>query len=140
MKKTQGLSYVEVIIAMALFAIALLAIMPTLSQAGHNMAFAQRAYTGHLQAQRMMLVVRDALMDGANPEAEATRYAAGDFEFSVWIFGQNAREFHSTQTADVSAAIAGKNTTMAGQASTIVAVIWCEDGHMTGRAIGMLYP
>ena len=143
MKKTRGFSYIEVIIALALFAIALLALIPALTQAGRNMFFAERAYAGHLQAQRIMLVVRDALSNDASPgdtKAAALNHAAGNFEFSVWVFGQNAQSFHTINEPDASVAISGLNPTMANHASTIVVVVWGDEGQIMGRAIGMLYP
>ena len=138
-KKTRGFSYIEVMIALALFAVALLAIIPMLSQAGRNMIFAEASYASHLQAQRTMLVVREALADGRNPQAAATGYAAGRFEFSVWIFGQGAQEFHTVNIPDANAAVTGINATMANQASTIIVVVWSDEGLLAGRAIGVLH-
>ena len=126
------------IIALALFTIAMLAVIPTLSQAGRNMSFAIDAYDGHLQAQRLMLTVRGALTDGVNPQARAIQYVDGGFEFSIWIFGRYAQEFHSANRPDANAAVSGINTSPS-HGSTIVTVIWCEDGRVLGRAIGMVY-
>ena len=143
MKKTRGFSYVEILIAMALFSIAMLAILPTLSQAARNLIFAHDNYSSHLKAQRIMLGVRDALMDDMNPEASAVIYAANRFEFSFWVQGQVTMEFHSDISIfdgqNAVAAVMGKNSTMASNASTIIVVVWCEEGHIAGRAIGMLY-
>jgi len=137
-KNSRGFSYVEILIAMALFAIAMLAIIPTLSQAGRNMLFAQRAYDSHMQAQRTMLVVREALEDGANPGQRALAYADGNFEFSFRIHGQNSMDFHSsTQHADIN--ITGINAAMATYATVIVVVVWGEDEQVAGRAVGVLY-
>jgi len=138
-KKTHGLSYIEVIIALALFAIAMLALLPTLSQAGRNLSLAQDLYTSHLQAQRIMLTVRDALTDGVSPEQRVLGYAAGNFEFSVWISGQGAREFHSSGAPNAGVSVAGINMVAANHASTIVAVVWNHDGRVAGRAIGMMH-
>jgi len=138
-KNTQGLSYIEVIIGMALFAIALLAIIPTLSQAGRNMTFAQESYIGHLQAQRVMLVIRDALANDVDPIERAVYNFANDFDFSFWIVGQNPREFHSIDVPYVDIEISGISTTMASHASIIVAIVWSEDKQVIGRAIGMSY-
>jgi len=126
---------------MALFAIAMIAIIPTLMQAGRNMLFAQEAYASHLQAQRTMLVVRDALEDGHNPELMATLYAAGGFDFSFWIFDGSVRYFHSLEEMETEAdvSITGINAIMANHATIIIVVIWGEDEQIAGRAIGMLY-
>ena len=138
-KKSRGFSYIEVIIALALFAIAMLAIIPALSQAGRNMIFAQETYASHLQAQRIMLATRDALADGNNPVESAILNSDG-LEFSIWVSGWHNLEFHSTVIPDASAVVTGLNPTMNSQASTIVAVVWGDEGQIAGRAIGMLYP
>ncbi|MCL2571434.1 MAG: type II secretion system GspH family protein [Defluviitaleaceae bacterium] len=138
-KRTAGVSYIELLVAMALFAIALLAILPTLSQAARNMTFAQETYAGHLQAGRVMLTVRNALMNNEDPKARVAAYVAGDFEYSVWIFGQNAQDFHSYIAIDAHTAISGINATMQEHASTIVVVVWGEDGQIIGRSIGMMH-
>ena len=143
MKKTKGFSYIEILIAMALFSIAMLAILPTLTQAARNIQFAQNAYASHQHAQRIMLVVRDAITDGTNPEINASLYAANNFYFSFWVSGQVSMEFHSNISIfdghNPNAAIMGKNPVMANHASAIIAVVWCEEGHIAGHAIGMLY-
>jgi len=139
MKKTRGHSYIEMIIALALFAIAMLAIMPTLSQAGRNISFAMEIYDGYLQAQSTMLIVRDALLSGADPETRVLQHAAGNYEFSVWVFGRYAREFHTVYNPDVDAAVTGINMALSSRSSTIVAVVWCEAGHIIGRAVGVVY-
>ncbi|MCL2378779.1 MAG: type II secretion system GspH family protein [Defluviitaleaceae bacterium] len=139
MKKTRGFSYIEVILAMALFAIAMLAIIPTLSQAGRNISFAMEAYDGHLQAGRVMLTVREALINGTDPEEMAIQHASGRFEFSVWVFGRYAQEFHTIDEPDATVAVTGTNIAVTNHSSTIVAVVWGDDGQVVGRAIGMLY-
>ena len=141
MKKTRGFSYIEVMIAMALFAVAMLAVIPALSQAGRNMVYAEEAYTSHLQAQRIMLIVRDALIDGENPQSRVQEHVhPGAMGFSVWIFGRHAQEFHTVDAPDTANARPGDiNVALAGQASTIVVVVWDADGHVSGRAVGMVY-
>jgi len=139
MKKSKGFSYIEVILALALFAIAMLAIIPTLSQAGRNIVFAEDVYASHLQAQRIMLTVRDALIIGADPEQAVSQHIADGFEFSVWVFGQIAQEFHTLDVPAADASVVGINMDMANRASTIVVVVWGDDEQVAGRAIGMAY-
>ena len=138
MKKSRGFSYIEVIIAMALFAIAMLAVIPVLSQAGRNMVFAEEAYTGHFQAQRIMLIVRDALIDDANPQARVAANVS-DVDFSVWVLGRGEQEFHTIYNPDADARIYEKNIAMGNRASVIVVVVWDADGRVSGRAVGMVY-
>ena len=139
MKKTRGFSYIEVIIAMALFAIAMLAVIPALSQAGRNMVFAEDAYAGHLQAQHIMHIVRDALLnDGASPQAEVAAHVSNDVDYSVWIRGRDEQEFHTIAMPDADAQIGNINVAMAAQVSVIVVVVWGADGQVMGRAVGMV--
>jgi len=137
MKKSGGFSYLEVLVALALFAIAIIAIIPVLTQAGRNMIYAEKAYDAHLQAQRMMLVIRDALIDGKDPEIIVPDYTNWDFEFSFWVNGVGT---HSTPRSGADADAIGSNTTMVNHATTIIVVAWSEDGYVAGRAISMLYP
>jgi len=139
MKKTAGFSYLEILIALALFAIVLIAIVPALTQAGRNMVYAEGAYDSHLQAQRVMLVVRDALIDNADPVV-ATSSFIGSIDFSFWVRGQNGINFHPRGEPEVDIAAIGSNYTINYQANTIIVVVWSEDGYIAGRAIGMLYP
>jgi len=137
-KNSKGFSYVEVILAMALFSIAMLAIIPTLSQAGRNLVFAEDAYASHLHAQRLMITIRAELLAGRDPEA-AVVSAADGFEFSVWVMGRGAREFHSIGSPDADMAFAGISLAAPNQASTVIVVVWGDNGQIAGRAIGMVY-
>ena len=126
---------------MALFAIALLAIIPAMQQAGRNMIYAQEAYTGRLQAQSLVLVVRDAIANSENPETRATQHAAGNFEFSFWADGI---WFHSkgdemTDYPEVTLVLNSFSAVIESQASIIVTVVWSEDNKMAGRALTVMY-
>ncbi|MCL2361934.1 MAG: type II secretion system GspH family protein [Defluviitaleaceae bacterium] len=136
-KKTRGFSYVEVIIAMALFAIAMLAVIPALTQAARNMTYAHETAEGHMQAQRLMHELRDNLDGDITLEARAAVYAASSFEYSVWITGQRQVHFSSTNAPSANTNISGINQNMASRASTIVVIVWGEDEQILGRAIGM---
>ena len=139
MKKTRGFSYIEVIFALALFAIAMLAVIPAITQAARNMAFAREAYAGHLQAQRLLLVVQDAVIRGDCPTAAAINFAAGDFEFSFKVIGNNTQYYHTMGAPDIGILISGKSPAIAGLTTTIIIVVWGEDGQVLGRAVGMLH-
>ena len=139
MKTTRGFSYLEVLIAGALFSIALLAVIPVMASAARNMIFAQEAYAGHLQAQRLMLAIRENLLtDEPDPEAHATTYADGNFNFSVRIYGRNATIFHSCPEQDATLTI-DVNPIMQTHASTIFVVVWDDDNQILGRAIGTVF-
>lgn len=136
-KKKRGFSFVEIIIAMAIFAIAMLAVIPVLSQAARNMVFAQETAAGYHDAQRLMLVIRDAINDDINTEALAINYVAGRFEYSVWIKGQNENTFSSSNASSADIVVTGINPNISTRISTIIVVVWGDDDIIIGRAIGM---
>jgi len=127
----------ELIIALALFTITIVVVLPLLLQAGRNMQVAQNHYHGHLDAQRVMLVVRDALLDGENPQAAANTYAQlrGIEFFSVWITGASELHFvsYGAPTADI---VLSSSLLPAGR--SIVVAVWCEYGNLIGRSVGVV--
>jgi len=135
-KNCKGLSYLEVLIALALFAIVLAAVLPSLLQARRNMEIASSFYKGNLQAHGLMLTVRDAMAIGNNPQFAASNYAANHsvMLYSVWVFGGNPVHFYSHGTPEANVTIA---TGIAGDASTIIVAVWNEDGNIIGRAVGV---
>jgi len=135
-EKPSGFSYPEILIAVMLFAIAIIAIIPLLTHAGRNMAFAHGAYGGHLKAQRMMLVVSDAITNGDDPALAASIYAGGDASYSVWV---NGDVFSSACAPAAAVSLAGSSAIVLDHSVVIIAIVWCEDGQVLGRAIGMVY-
>ncbi|MCL2605385.1 MAG: hypothetical protein FWD90_12995 [Defluviitaleaceae bacterium] len=143
--KTGGFSYIEVLIAVALFAIALAAILPTLSQAGRNLAFASSGYEAHLRAQDLMLTVRGELQTGQTSTALARAGAAvseysimyGDSSFTVWFIGGEYDGFvYSTSNAPMAAAnVTGFAAT--DNRTVIVVAMWNERGGIAARAVGV---
>lgn len=122
---------------MALFAIAMLAIIPALTQAARNMRYAQETAEGHMQAHRLMLVIRDAIADDVNLELQAASYVASDFEYSVWIIGEDTSYFSSINAPITDVSVTGVLTNLHTHASTIVVIVWGDDDKIIGRAIGM---
>ncbi|MCL2049714.1 MAG: hypothetical protein FWG87_13425 [Defluviitaleaceae bacterium] len=57
----KGLSYMEIVIALSLFAILFLGALPLLSHAGRNLTAAEDGYKAQLAAQGIMLAVRDSM-------------------------------------------------------------------------------
>ena len=141
LKKNGGFSYVEIIIALALFAVVVVAVFPALLQAGRNLAYAQEHYISHLSAQNIMLAVRDALVDGVDPEAVAEEYAAklGVNYFSVWVFGAVNVEIHGQNSHLPGAGVDVLNMPeiMTAHSGLIISVIWNEYGNIAGRAVGV---
>jgi type II secretory pathway component PulJ len=134
---TGGFSYIEILIAVTLFAILLVAVLPIISQASRNMAYAQDRYEAHLWAHNLMLIIREELelhIDAAAINRAETRtaiYSAdrGGFLFTFWI---NGTPYPPTPSATVS--LMG----FAPERTTIIVVIW--DGHenIIARAFGVI--
>jgi len=147
MKNRKGFSYMEMVIALSLFSILIIAALPLLHQAGRNLAFAQDGHNAHLAAQSIMLAVRDAKSEaGQNqtpPQAVATAYAArlGVETYSVWIFSANAATitFGSDCAPLAEASLTGLSTmSITGSTSVIVVTVWNDYDNPIGRAIGVL--
>ena len=132
-----GFSYMEILIALSLFSIMLVAVLPSLLHAGRNMEFAQTYYQGHLNAQRIMLVARDAVWNGNDPE-DVVREYVNDSNiglYSVWIFGEGKTYFSAYGAPSVE--ISFTSELVPAEGYTIIVATWNEYGNMTGRAIGV---
>ncbi|MCL2188608.1 MAG: prepilin-type N-terminal cleavage/methylation domain-containing protein [Defluviitaleaceae bacterium] len=133
MKNHAGFTYIEIIVALALFAITLAAVLPVLSHAGRNMAYAQEGYIAHLRANHLVLLVRDALHMGENAQDYALAYSAarGNFPFTVWVGGSVL----ATENAP-NAAVHITGFVPQGGHQFIKAVVWDKQGNIRGRAMG----
>jgi prepilin-type N-terminal cleavage/methylation domain-containing protein len=139
-----GFSYIEILVALAIFAVALAAVLPVLSQAGRNLAFAREAYDAHQRARHMMLVVRDAL-DSGLPAAEAAAIAfaaeRGGFPFTVW-FVKGTEVVHMVHSSGdlifpVVPPVYANNFNAFPDRTAVVVVVYNEYGHVAGRAVGV---
>ena len=142
-KARAGFSYMEVLIALALFTIALIVALPVLTMSGRNLAYAQDTYAAHLAAQRLMLIARDALADGVDPVSMTVQHAAdGNYHgFHLWIFAPGGGiqvVFHSEGAPEAEAAIIASAVPELANFYTIMVVVWNEWGHAAGQAIGLL--
>lgn len=144
MKNRKGFSYMEMVIALSLFSILVIAALPLLHQAGRNLAFAQDGHNAHLAAQSIMLAVRDAKSEaGQTPQSVATAYATrlGVEIYSVWIFSANAATitFGSDCAPSAEASLTGLSTmSITGSTSVIIVTVWNDYDNPIGRAIGVL--
>ena len=144
-KKYGGFSYVEIIVALGVFAILLAALLPLLVQIGRNIGFAQTYYRSQLLAQGMMLEARDTLLDGMPPPAAASavsNYAAeyGVAFYRLWVFrgAENVLEDGNGPAVDI--ALPSPTMPVADGGYVVMVALFCEDGHMTGRAVGIANP
>jgi type II secretory pathway pseudopilin PulG len=141
-KTRDGFSYMEIIIATALFSIVFAAVLPVISQASRNLAYAQSGYEAHLHAQSLLLTIRDATAIHTEPHtnleeiARVHSEARGNFPFTVWLIGGagDTRTFASPHAPTASAQISG--ISLSGNQTAIVVVVWGEQGRIAARAVG----
>jgi len=134
MKNCNGFSYVEVVIAFLIFIILFSSSILLIGQSARNMNYARETYIAHLNAQNLMLTIRD---DIENLSVEMLEGLAENF--SVWIVGGINKEFHSNNVPNTSLNILGLNNFFVSYESSIIVVaIWNEYGNISGRAIGVL--
>jgi len=139
-KSRAGFSYVEILIALALFAIALVAILPTLLQAGRNLGYAESYYRGHLTAQELMFTVRDALIDGTDIEYTVFDHAQlrEISYYRVWLIGQNDAEIYIPGAPKVAIDLQNELVPLAGHSTVIIVAVWNGDRNLIGRAFGVV--
>ena len=144
---SRGFSYIEMLMALALFAIVLAAVLPTLAQAGHNMAYARSSYAAHLQAHNLMLAVRDTLAALPPPQrgcdyevahvaghaAHGVAAAQGIGGFSIWLDDALLVAHHAPEAAMY---VTGFN--MLGSRYLVTVVVWDANHNPAGRAMGVL--
>ncbi|MCL2216762.1 MAG: hypothetical protein FWB91_07045 [Defluviitaleaceae bacterium] len=147
-KKLGGFSYIEILVALALFSIIFASAIAMLGQSRRNLVYAQEGYAAHLAAHRLMLATRDALgraPASATPARASLAAAISDYAeqmdveiYSVWIFGASTMEFHSDYAPEVTLALGRlSELNISGNASVIVTVVWNEHGNISGRAVGV---
>jgi len=136
-KLRAGFSYMEILIALALFAIALVAVLPTLLQAGRNLGYAESYYRVHLTAQELMFAVRDALIDGDDVEHVAFSHAQlRDISYyRVWLRGVSNVEIYSPGAPQ---AVTDLQNELAGHNTAIIVMVWDNDRNLIGRAFGVV--
>jgi len=138
-KQQKGFSYIEILIALALFSILIVAALPTLIQATRNMSVAQAHHQHHLAAQSIMLAVRDSLLDGGNLEhaAQVVADIHGIEFYTVSIVGENATIFGPYGSPGANILLTSELTIPLETASFVVVAVWNNEGTPTGRAVGV---
>ena len=121
----QGMSYIEVIIAAGIFALAAAVAFATISQAITNQRAAELHYNAGRHATGILLAVQGSLAENQDPAFAANTTAArfGVDYFSVWVNNQ----------AIIGGEFGSVSTTTSAQNSIAVA-IYNRDGIIIGRA------
>lgn len=130
-KTNKGLSLLELLIALALFSVSIAAILPLLLQGSRNMQFAESYYRGHLAANRLLHVIKDAVTDGENVQVAVVNYAEyrGIEFFTVLAMSDELHHF-SSYGSPVSDIVVANDLSCC----SIVVLIWCGYGNLIGRA------
>ena len=139
-KKCKGFSYIEVLIALALFSILTVAVLPSVLQATRNSVLALDYYNHHLGAQSIMLAVRGALITEQNAIVVANETALlHNIElYTVLIFDDSITSFGSYDAPDVVASLANNLAPSGVRSTFVVVVVWNEEGVSTARAVGVI--
>ena len=134
-KGSKGFSYVEILMALGLFALMLGVALPLMYQAGRNMSYAETSYINHLLAQEKLNIVRAAILDQQDINAVARNFADLNYiyDFGVWVFGEISHEYATDSNLQVEYVGHGLG------GSTIIIVISDEVGNLSGRAIGRVW-
>ena len=143
---TRGFSYMEMLIALGLFSILLMAALPLLNQASRNLAFAQDGYKNHLAAQNVMLSLRETLRESQETphdsallstltESYATQFGAESFSVFLWRNDESIST-HSPHAPEINAALHGF-TSLCPYTTVISVLVFNEFGAISGRAIGI---
>ena len=134
-KSRAGFSYMEILIALALFAIALVAVLPTLLQAGRNLEYAESYYRGHLVAQEIMLTARDALQSDTEYPVFMLRDAS---YYRVWFRGEINTELYSPGAPVTAIDLRNELAPLTGHNTAIIVAVWNSERNLIGRAFGMV--
>ena len=134
MQKKNGFSYIEILVALALFSIVLFVALPLAFAALGNLDAAKKHGQKNLAATGMGLAVRDMLQNGTDITSPAIQNYAQRFaveRYSVFIFrpdGTNApgSPFHFG-TAGGAVSISGFSSFVKGNESLVVVVLVMND-------------
>jgi len=130
-KRKIGFSYMEMLMALALFVILLAVALPLLAQGGRNLAYSAASYQAHLNAQNIMIAVRGG---------EHNFAFDGIGEYSVWIHSRDDTvTFHSKNAPVANLLVSGfSSMSVYGDSRVIYVIVWDDSGNPAGRAIGVL--
>jgi prepilin-type N-terminal cleavage/methylation domain-containing protein len=132
-KNRSGFSYIEILLALTIFSVLLMAALPLINQAGRNLAYAQEGYDAHLAAQSIMMAVR---ADIGNAQAVASNRAAelGAESYSVWIFSEGETiSFETACAPSVDATLTGGS--FFSESTYMVVAVWDSQKNLAGRAV-----
>lgn len=123
----------EVLVALALFAMLLTVTLPAVLQSARNQNLAEERYTHQLAAQAVMLAVRDAAIAGECVRDAAQSIPLYEIWYGVWVFNGSEYIFYYPQAPHTSISI-----TTAIPYGIVVVAVFNEYGEMAGRAVGVL--
>ena len=147
----KGFTYIEVLIALAIFIIVLLPLFPVFAKAGRDTSTAQAGYLAWLAAQEIMLQVKDAAENGFTSEITTKlhtdintfleNYQEPVNAYGYWVFFEKGPlyKYLSSDAPEitVSAAVSDMLEVAINEGFTIVSVVWMESEGIIGRATGM---
>jgi type II secretory pathway pseudopilin PulG len=125
----KGITYIETLIALAVFCIALMPLLSGLYGAYRNAAYAKEEYEAHLQAQQLMVTARDAFEQNADASEAIETYTVRLSHYGVWV--DNVLIAGQGELPDVIATLNG----LSGRLITVI--VWAEGSETHGYAYGI---
>ena len=140
-KNHKGFSYVEILVALGLFALMLGATLPLIFQAGRNMNFSETSYANHLLAQEKLDIVRAAIIQQQSIDAQVASFAYANeiYAFGVWVFGAISHEFIADTMPQLMPQIQITYAGCGAGGATVIVVICDRNGNISGRAVGRVW-
>ena len=133
MKQNAGFSYVEVIVATALFVILLASALSLITAAARNAERAESLYETHLAANSLMQVTRDNITSPDLASNISSRALDMDIQnYTIWVIKDNQIFTFGDIFYDM------PNVSGSFSGDLIIAVIRDDDGEMIGRAVGAI--
>lgn len=133
-QKNGGLSYMEVVIALALFCVMTIPLFPGLMQARKNANYARQTYQAQLAANQLAQTLKGTLARGEDPQPAADACATGSgFACAFWVTDMDGVVLHSYATEDAPEWEADTGHTGPGligieDGRIIIAAVWSGEG------------
>lgn len=127
----------EIIVALALFALLVGMALPLIMQTGRNMHAAEERYIHQLLAQEMLVLARVAVLNGQAPHNILADFANENniYAFGVWLVGNETEAHLSVGMPPLTVSYTGNN--LGGK--TIIIALSNQAGDITARAIGKVW-
>ena len=138
-KYTGGFSYIEMLVAMGLFLLVLLAVLSFTAATGQNLRTAREIYQKSLAANGIALYVRDMLLRYQEINKDSIHHAANRFSikyYAVYIFDANGNNILGTHENNKPVFVYGFDELALSKGGFVIFVVTKNSSlHPVGRAV-----